>query len=31
MWFGEASSETLNDTGDHSDVTHTEQLKTGAD
>jgi hypothetical protein len=31
MWFGEASLETLNDTSDHSDVTHTEQLKTGAD
>ena len=31
MWVGEASLETLNDTSDHSDVTHTEQLKTGAD
>ena len=31
MWFGEASPETFNDIDDHSDVTHTEQLKNGAD
>jgi hypothetical protein len=31
MWFGEASLQTFNDTSDHSDVTRTEQLKTGAD
>jgi hypothetical protein len=31
MWFGETSPETLDDTGDQSDVKHTERLKTGVD